>query len=173
MYELVGNNWMIISDIDWQGYQTARNREKRRLARLNLDRYEFMKQLQDWEEANTEERAVDVQSGVVKRTERVPNSSYRKQNPYDNLNAAQKEYYDTMMQIKGEMGSLVPEIAQHHYRPPQLRRNMIDAMSKARNAKDVLEALRRKGEKWVKIMEDDTDFYENGTIVDGEMYTQV
>lgn len=172
MYELVGNNWMVISDIDWQAYQTARNREKRRLARLNLDRYEFMKQLQDWEEANTEDRAVDVRNGVVRRTERVPNSNYRKQNPYDNFNAAQKEYYDTMMQIKGEMGTLVPEIAQHHYRPPQLRRNMIDAMSKARNAKDVLEAVRRKGEKWVKIMEDDTDFYENGTIVDGEMYAQ-
>jgi hypothetical protein len=60
MYELIGDNWMIISDIDWQAYQTARNREKRRLARLNLDRYEFMRQLQDWEEANTEERAVDV-----------------------------------------------------------------------------------------------------------------
>lgn len=175
MYEMDGmGHWVIISDIDWLTYQQARGREKARLSQQNLDAYEYNKKLQDWDEANTEERAVDTDaSGRVIRTERVPNSNYRKTNPYDRLSTAEKKYYDEMMQIKGEMGTLIPEIAQHHYRPPQLRRNMVDAMSKARNAKDVIDALKKKAERFSKIMEDDTDFYENGTLINGDTYTVV
>ena len=44
-------------------------------------------------------------------------------------------------------------------------------MANAHSAKDVLAALRRKGEKLYKIMEDDTDFYENGCLVNGQMYS--
>ena len=163
------DHWVIISDIDWESYQSARNMKKADLRRQNLNTYEFRRKLQEWDEDNTEERVVDSVSG---RTERVPNSNYRKQNPYDSLTDAEKEYYDTVMQIKGEMGTLLPEIAQHHYRPPQLRRNMVDAMSKARNARDVINALKQKGRKYIKIMEDDTDFYENGSLINGQEYTQ-
>lgn len=184
MYEQDGmGHWVIISDIDWQAYQHARNIEKARLRKLNLEPYEFLRQLQDWDEANTEDRVVDRSSG---RTERVPNSKYRKNNGLvwnNTLNmmefrntdysTAEQEYYDTMMQIKGEMGSLVPDVAQHHYRPPQLRRNMLDAMTHARSLRDYLDAIKHKAERWSKIMEDDTDFYKNGTLVNGQFYANV
>lgn len=71
------------------------------------------------------------------------------------------------------MGSLLPEIAQHHYRPPQLRRDMIDAMTKARSGKEYLDAIKRQVEKIWTVMEDDTDFYQNGALVNGQEYSQV
>jgi hypothetical protein len=48
-----------------------------RLGRMNLDTYEFRRKLQEWDEANTEDRVVDRTNG---RTERVPDSRYRKNN---------------------------------------------------------------------------------------------
>lgn len=163
MYEDEGH---IISDIDWQKYREARKDFIKALRKQHLDAWDFKQAVQDWIEANTEEREVD---STNHRTERVPNGDYRK--PFPTLTSAQQEYYDEMMQIKGEIGSLLPGYAQHHYLPPQLRRGMLDALSDAKDVWDVLKTLKNKAQDAVKIREDDEDYAENSVILDGEEYT--
>lgn len=168
----------IISDIDWAAYKEARDNEIRRLYSLGLDKYDIKQGIEDWEDLNTEDRVVDVRNGVIKRTERVPNSSYRKNNGlvWDNsthrmiftdasgYTKAQEDYYNDMMQLKGEIGSLLPAYAQHQYLPPQVRRGMLDAIGKAKSAKDVFKAILNKIKNFWTVREDDTNYAMNGII---------
>ena len=154
----------LISDIDWNAYKTARTLQMKALSRQGLSGFDFKQALEQWEDANTEDRVVDMTNG---RTERVPNQNYRKAFPQ--LTPAQLEYYNTMMQIKGEIGSYLPAYAQKQYLAPQLRRNMVDAITHAKNAGDVLKALKNKGQNLYKIREDDTNYNMNG-VIDGEEY---
>lgn len=166
MYEDDGH---IISDIDWNKYVQARNSHIKHLLQqgYKAGTFDFKQAMEDWEDQNTEDRVVDTVNG---RSERVPDSRYRK--PFPNLTQAQQEYYDTMMQIKGEIGTLLPAYAQHQYLPPQLRRNMLDALGKAKNAHDVWKAFKNKGKDLYVVREDDTDYNTNG-IIDGQEYTMV
>lgn len=161
MYEDDGH---IISDIDWGLYKAARSAHIKDLYRQGLRGFDLKQAIEDWEDANTEDRVVDNTNG---RTERVPNKQYRKAFP--NLTQAQQEYYDEMMQLKGEIGSFLPAYAQKQYLPPQLRRNMMDALGQARDVKDVAKALRNKFENIWKIREDDENYNMNG-IIDGDEY---
>ena len=156
----------IISDIDWAKYKAARSVAAKGFARQGLKGYDFKEALQQWEDNNTEDRVVDTKTG---RTERVPDKKYRKAFPQ--LAPAQLEYYKTMMQIKGEIGSYLPSYAQRQYLVPQVRRNMLDALGTAKNAQDVWKAFKNKAQNLYKIREDDTNYQNNG-IIDGEEYTQ-
>lgn len=155
----------IISDIDWAAYKAARKAEITNLTMQGLKGFDFKIALQDWEEHNTEDRVVDMKTG---RTERVPDNQYRK--PFPQLSQAQLEYYNTMMQIKGEIGSYLPAYAQKQYLAPQIRRSMLDALSKAKNASDIWKAIKNKGQDLYKIREDDTNYASQG-VIDGEEYT--
>lgn len=167
MYEDDGH---IISDIDWTAYEDARRMEIRNLRKQGLDDFDFKQALEDWEDQNTEDRVVDKTNG---RTERVPNDNYRKtENFQKDWTDEQKEYYDTMMQIKGEIGSVLPAYAQKQFLPPQLRRKFMDAISNAKNAKDILKASKTKLEDYGAVREDNTDYAHNG-IIDGEEFNQV
>ena len=128
MYE-DGTNY-IISDIDWVAYHKARGEAFKQFKADGLRGLELAEAMQEWEEINTEDRPVDLRdpSDGGGRTERVPNEQYRK--PFPELTPAQQEYYNEMMQIKGELGSLLPDYAQKHYLPPQKRRSTIDALAK-------------------------------------------
>lgn len=161
MYEDDGH---IISDIDWGLYEAQKEAEAQRLWKKGLRGFDLKQAIEAWEEANTEDREVDHNNG---RTERVPNSNYRKAFPQ--LSAAQQEYYDTMMQLKGEIGSLLPSYAQHQYLPPQVRRKMFDALGNAKSVHDVWKAVRNKAENLVKVREDDQNYGANG-IIDGDPY---
>lgn len=178
MYEDDGH---IISDIDWVKYTDARKAAIKSFYRQGLRDFDLKQAIENWEEQNTEDRAVDVRHGNVIRWERVPNSSYRNNKAtWDNVNhkmvfnpgvltAAQQEYYDTMMQIKGEIGTLLPAYAQHQYLPPQIRRSTMDAVVKARNMKDAMKIMKTKGANLWTVREDDMDYNTNG-IIDGEEY---
>lgn len=152
----------IISDINWTLYNEALKIEKSRLSASGLKGFDFKLALEKWIENNTEDRVVDRKSG---RTERIPNHNYRKAFP--TLSDAQLEYYNTIMQIKGEIGTLLPEYAQHQYLPPQLRRNYFDALGESRGIKDILSATKNKLQNIYKTREDDTRYGSNGIIVDG------
>lgn len=161
MYEDEGH---IISDIDWKKYDEARKAYAKSLGSQHLDRWDFRQAMETWEDENTEERVVDTKSG---RTERVPNNNYRK--PFPILSEAELDYYNAIMQIKGEIGTLLPAYAQKQYLPPQLRRNMVDALSEAKNSKDVIKAFGNKAQNLLVVREDDTEYGEKG-IIDGIEY---
>lgn len=161
---IYGPDGYIISDIDWQIYNKDRNAAIRKFKSSGLKGLALKDAMDQWEESHTTDRVVDFTNG---RTERIPNDSYRK--PFPSLTAAQQKYYDEMMQIKGEMGSLFPSYAQKQYLPPQMRRSFLDAISNAKSAKDVARAIWNKLEELWVIREDDTDFASNG-VIDGEDY---
>lgn len=164
MYEDDGH---IASDIDWGLYKAARSAHIKSLYKQGLRGFDLKEAIELWEDANTEDRVVDNTNG---RTERVPDSQYRKAEDFqEGWTKEQKEYYDTMMQLKGEIGSLLPAYAQKQYLPPQLRRNMMDALAKSKNAKDAYEAVKKKAENLWTIREDDENYNMNG-IIDGDEY---
>lgn len=156
----------IISDIDWNKYNAARDAKKASLKNFGLSGFKLKQALEDWEDQNTEDRIVDKKNN---RVERVPNQNYRKQQDFqEDWSQAQKEYYETMMELKGEVESYYPDYARNYYLPPQTRRNTVDALLNAKNVKDVGKAIKRKAEDIIKVREDDTDFTDNA-IVNGEV----
>lgn len=157
MYEDDGH---ILSDYDWTAYQKAWGRAKQSLISQGIKGFDLEEAMELWEEANTDDLVVDQTNG---RTEKVPKLSlYRKagQSFRDKLTPAQNEYYDTMMQIKGELGSLLPEWAQKQFIPPQLRRDLITALThiKKDGIKKFGNTLSDKIEEIVKVKQDDTDW---------------
>lgn len=164
MYEDEGH---IISNIDWARYEEAKKNYRKSLAGKGLTTFEIKQEMEDWEEQNTEDEVVDHTNN---RTERVPNYLYRKVNDFqEGWTQEQKDYYKEMMEIKGEIGSLLPAEAQHQYLPPQVRRKFLDALEKATNIHDVWKALKNKIDDFWKVREDDETYNKNG-IIDGEEY---
>ena len=177
----------VLSDIDWPAYMDAKAQAAKQFGRQGLSGWDFKMAMENWEESQTEDRVVDKNNG---RTERVPNKSYRLNNGlvWDDVNhtmtftsastltKAQQDYYNAMMEIKGELGSYLPPYAQMQYRSPQIRRNMVDAIAKAKSAGDVLKALKNKGQNIYKVREDDTNYASNGfsrkSVIDGEEYVK-
>ena len=167
MYE---SNGYIISDIDWTAYNKARAKFRKGLKGQGNRGLSIDEAMKNWEDANTEDRIVDSVSG---RTERVPNATYRKAFPQ--LTKEQQEYYTTMMQIKGELGTLLPNYAQRQFIPPQVRRSFIDAIQaaiKGGSLQGLIKAIRTKFKDLTTIREDD-DRYANNGIVNGEEYNIV
>ena len=167
MYE---PNGYIISDIDWTAYNKAKAKFREGLKGQGNRGLSIDEAMKNWEDANTEDRIVDFDSG---RTEKVPNATYRKAFPQ--LTKEQKEYYTTMMQIKGELGTLLPNYAQRQFIPPQVRRSFIDAIQaaiKGGSLQGLIKAIRTKFKDLTTIREDD-DRYANNGIVNGEEYNIV
>lgn len=167
MYE---PNGYIISDIDWTAYNKAKAKFRRGLKGQGNRGLSVEEAMKNWEDANTEDRVVDFDSG---RTEKVPNATYRKAFPQ--LAKEQKEYYTTMMQIKGELGTLLPNYAQRQFIPPQVRRSFIDAIQaaiKGGSLQGLIKAIRTKFKDLTTIREDDERYARNG-IVNGEEYNVV
>lgn len=163
MYEPDSN--YIISDIDWVTYNEARKQAREKFIGQGMTGLDLEAAMNQWQEANTEDRIVDYASG---RTERVPNGNYRKAFP--TLTQAQQEYYNEMMQIKGELGTLLPQYAQKQYLPPQLRRSFVDAVVKSKgNPKAIAKAILNKIKDMFIIREDDPINVKNG-IIEGEEY---
>lgn len=164
MYE---PNGYIISDIDWSAYNKAKFKYRSSLRKQGNNGLYIEEAMQNWEDANTEERIVDAVTG---RTERVPNAAYRKEFP--KLTKDQQEYYTTMMQIKGELGTLLPYYARRQYMPPQVRRSFIDAINAAvkhKSIKELINSIRKRFKDLTTIREDDTRYAKNG-IINGEEY---
>lgn len=167
MYE---PNGYIISDIDWTAYNKAKTKFREGLKGQGNRGLSIDEAMKNWEDANTEDRIVDFDSG---RTEKVPNATYRKAFPQ--LTKEQKEYYTTMMQIKGELGTLLPNYAQRQFIPPQVRRSFIDAIQaaiKGGSLQGLIKAIRTKFKDLTTIREDDDRYAKNG-IVNGEEYNIV
>ena len=157
----------IVSDIDWNAYTLARDAKIKALKRQGLRNFDLKQAIEDWEDQNTEDRVVDHNNG---RTEKVPNYLYRKQNNFqDGWSQEQIDYYNDMMQLKGEIGSMLPAYAQHQYLPPQVRRKFLDALNDANNFSDVAKAVKNKAQNFYKVREDDENYNMNG-IIDGQEF---
>lgn len=155
--------YRIISDIDWDTYYKAQKQAfatlqaELRSGKITFEEYETLKE--NWIINNTELAIVDTTSS---REERIPSANYRKTNStLSKLSLEQREYYDTMIQIRGELDTLLPSFVQDFYKPVQIRKNFKDMIAEAHGAKDVWEAVKKKAQDLWVIREDDTLFIQN------------
>lgn len=114
--------------VDWEAYAKAKAIFATKLKNQGITGLTAREAIETWERENTFEKVVDKKTG---RTERLPNESYRLEvdkNPYNKLTDAQKKYYHEMMDIKGELASLLPNYAQKQYYAPQLRKGWLDVI---------------------------------------------
>lgn len=156
----------IISNIKWNKYEEEKAKYKGSLMRQHLSKFEIQQEMDKWEYDNTKEIVVDHTTG---RTERVPNEHYEREPYYEGSydeewSEVQKEYYKEMMELKGEIGTLLPDYAQDIYSPPQLREKFIEAAKHG-----IGRAVKNKIQDFYKIREDDTHY----SNVDGETYRLV
>lgn len=162
----------IVSNIDWNKYEAAKKAKENALKKRGLRDFDLQIAMDEWEEENTVEKIVDKDNN---RMERIPDKKYLKGGDFqENWAPEQKEYYNTVMEYKGKIESLYPASAQNYYYPPQVRRNMVDAISHSGITKDIGLGIKNIGKavgnKLMNpfvIREDDTTYAENG-IVDGE-----
>lgn len=118
---------MIISNIDFNAYHKAKHAEYERLKALNLEPEVLSERLRKWTMNHTEV-VVTYKDGSFTMKERLPKASEFKSNALSNLTAAQREYYDEMLQIKKEMLALLPSKNRHLYRAIQKRVDSKDAL---------------------------------------------
>lgn len=161
----------IVSNILWDDYYKERARVRKGYIEFGLKGEELSQAMDEWEEENTELVEVDK---VNHRFERLPKfvdptNSYR-----DGWTDAQKKYYDTMMQIKAEIGTLLPDYAQHQYLAPQRRISTTHVLREAiqgkRSFDDVVRRIADKAKFW-KLRPDDEKFQRNGIYINGEEAT--
>ena len=162
------NDGHIVSDIDWVSYETQREKAIKGFAASGKVGIELAEAIEMWEEENTEERVVDPTNG---RTEKVPNSNYRKE---FNLTGERLRYYRDMMRLKGRLGSMLPDYAQSQFLPPQKRRSFLDAIKASKgNPAKIAKAILNKLQELYKVREDDTTYNYNGIITEeGETLTR-
>lgn len=172
MYEFVDGQYYIISPYDWEKFNKARKSAYNDFKhQQGLEGFALKDAMDRWDEENMEDVLVDEVNG---RYEKVPSTKYYKMvNPVVLLNDNQRQYYDTMMQIKGELGTLLPAYAQKQFLPPQRRASWTDIVKKGidgkMSGKDVAKNLLDRMNP-VKIRPDDTRFTKNSIAVDGEAY---
>lgn len=121
----------IISNHNWAAYYKARQSAQKSYIQQGIRGWELDLKMADWEDANTVEIIVDKEIG---RTERLPADIYNFDddiNPMKKLTAAQREYYDAMLELKGQLDSLLPPRLQSLYRPPQVHQDNIDLLANA------------------------------------------
>lgn len=157
--------YYIKSSHNWGEFNKARRKAERELHEAGVTGFAFQDEMEKWMADNTVEVIVDETTG---RTERVPNAFYDKGFFFDN--EAQEEYYNTIMQIKGEIGSMLPSYAQRQYFPPQRRAEWTEIVSERneRNltAKEVAANLLDRMNP-LSVKQDDTNFLD-GAMVFGE-----
>lgn len=157
--------YYIASNHDWALFNAARRQKERELHKAGVTGFAFQDAMMVWENENMVDEVVDKVSG---RTEKVPNSSYDLADDFArNWTSAQKEYYDTMMQIKGEIGTMLPSYAQRQYLPPQRRASWVDIVAEGKSrgmtAKDVASNLLDRMNP-LSVKQDDTSY------LDGVMF---
>ena len=146
----------IQSHIDWRKYNETRDGYYNQIAKLNLSGFQLQDAMDNWVKNNTDE----ITFGS--HTERIPKSTYYKTEDFQEFwTDAQKEYYDTMMQLKGELGDLLPSDMQYQYLPPQRRASWVDIVreggKRGMSAKEVARNLLDRMNP-IKIREDDTQY---------------
>lgn len=161
MYDSEGR---IISEYDWDAFYKAKAQYKRTLlSNPILDPNEIDAELRRWEEENTE----DYFGGLY----RVPTAGWKKaDNPVAHLNAAQREYYNEMLNIKAECDAMLPNYARKPFLPPQVRANLTQALEQASSFKEGIKIILERMKFW-KMRQDDTEISSNGRIKDTDYYS--
>lgn len=159
----------IVSPYDWTAYYQERGRFIGSMLKAGIEKnsLEYVTELAQWEEENTIPVEVDHENH---RFERMPNF-FLTEDFQKGWSDAQKEYYDRMMELKGQIGTLLPKYAQHQFIAPQKRNRWTEIVKEGlqgkRDFKNVTRNLLDHAKLW-KLRKDDPDYRKNGIYLDGE-----
>lgn len=171
-YKIEKTRYYVKSNYDWAEFNKQKRKAEYLLRKAGITGFQFNDEMEQWMNDNTIEKEVDTKSG---RTERVPNQNYwlfaTEDEFLNSMEPAFREYYETMMQIKGEIGTLLPSYAQKQYLPPQRRASWLDIVTEGKKrgltakgiAKNLIDRM-----NFLKQREDDTTFVEGGLIGERE-----
>lgn len=99
-----------------------------------------------------------------------PKKSIYGNKKFDELNSAQKEYYDIIMKIKEELDSKIPEHYTKLLHTVKIRKDLIERIKSSKNPKDAsLQLWEIIKDEFIK-RSDDTMFSDKATIKDFEGY---
>lgn len=159
----------IVSKYDWDTYYKEKAKYSGSLTRSGFEKGspEYNAEMQLWEDQNTQDVEVDP---ISHRTEKVP--IYELGEDFRNgWTAVQNEYYDRMMALKGQIGTLLPNYAQHQFIAPQKRTTWDQVVKEGlrgeRSFSNVVSLLLDKLKFW-KERSDDSRFAKNGIFIEGE-----
>ena len=128
MYELNENGIpteYIISDRDFSAYYKARKEYIDKLKEKNYEYSIFKTTLESWERRNTESVIIDSDLMI---TERMPRKDLYPSNSLSNLSKEQKEYYNSMIQLKKILDSLLPQRYTSLYKAVQIRNDVTESV---------------------------------------------
>ena len=149
MYDEEGR---IINPYDWEKFNKEYKKVIKDIKKTGLKGIDFKIALQEVVNNElTQEVVVDTTTG---RTERFP-VFYKTHSPLDDLSDVQLEYYEEIMQIKGELGTMLPDYARSHYLPPQVRSN---SLFDSKGWKDFFKRIGSNIADLFRITESDVDF---------------
>lgn len=122
------------------------------------DAKKYKKERQAWFDANME----------IVNGKKVPKMSIYGNKQYQRLNAAQKEYYDTVMNIKSQLDSYLPEKYTTLTNAVKIRKDLLERVKSSdgvkSGAKQIWESIK---DEFIRRT-DDVDFGDRATVMDFE-----
>lgn len=149
----------LISDYDFERFNKEREAEYNRLRELNLKPYQIKARIEAWERRHTQEIVIDAESG---RTELVP--IYTKDN-LSKLTKEQRDYYDSMMEAKAAMESLLPKGYARLYNAIYVRSGLIPSLTESNNTKEAVKQIIGNIKDSFIRRSDDTEFGEEAGVL--------
>lgn len=152
----------IISNIDFIRFNKDRQEYINSLKDKGLEGYKLKVKIEAWEAARMENVRI---SEDVDRIERLPKRSLYGTNTLDSLDAAQREYYNTMMSLKSELDDLLPFRYTNTFRAIQIRNDLTESL--ANNISDPKKASKlfidNLKDRFLR-RSDDTEFGESNSL---------
>lgn len=163
------NEGRIVSQYDWDTFNKARGRYSSYLIRSGLSKgsIDYLAEMQLWEDKHTQSIEVDHKNH---RFEKVPIYEFAGDFQKD-WTPEMKAYYDRIMEIKGQIGTLLPAYAQHQYLAPQKRTDWMQIVKETlrgdRDFSNITKTLLDRANILKKKAGTDK-FVSNGLYIDGE-----
>lgn len=161
-----------VAPVDMARYERERQEFLDSLEEKELDYYEEQKAIQDWDDQHTDwiELAYTDQDGD-KRMERLPKREiYGVPNFQQGWDQAQKDYYDTLLEMKMQMDSMLPGTMHTLYLAPQVRKSVSQMFDK--DGHGALKTIWGNWKKKYTIVDDNEDYGKDAVGIgpDGKKY---
>lgn len=127
-----------------------------------LDYYEIQKSIDKWDELHTEEVPVGkpINAKGDRRTEKMPKQSiYGVGDFQSGWSQEQKEYYNTLLEMKADMDAVLPIGMQHLYQAPQVRKSVSQMFDK--DGRGAIGTLWQKWKNEFSVVEDNDEYGED------------
>lgn len=150
----------LISDINFIKYNEERNAYIKSLEEAGHPSYIIKSKVEAWERRHME--LVKIKGSAAGRTEMLPARSIYGTNTLSSLSAAQREYYDTMMQAKALMEDQIPQRYANLYNAVQISKDMTEAVAdNMGNPKKAIQLMLERTKSKFLRRADDTGFGED------------